>query len=89
MQDSMGSMAHYDMSFEQEDPKLMIPHQPQEQEQTQPSVLNAMFDRDVEQFINENLHLHEQAVARWTNCTVEEWISGADGKFLLALGLFL
>ena len=77
----MESMSHYEASFEPGHPKSMMPREAQVQEQS--SVLNAMFDRDVEQFINENLHLHEQAVARWTNCTVEEWIAGADGKLSL------
>ena len=33
----------------------------------------------MDEFIEEHAEQYERAVERWKNCTMEEWIAGADG----------
>ena len=44
------------------------------------------FDRllgcSVDDFVEEHAERYQAAVERWKNCTMEEWIAGADGRCL-------
>ena len=49
--------------------------------------LDRILGCNVDTYIDEHKEQYERALARWKNCTMEEWTAGADGNSLVTLVL--
>jgi hypothetical protein len=45
--------------------------------------LSKILGIDVDAYVNEHLEVYEEAKKKWEGCTMEEWVAGADGAWLL------
>jgi hypothetical protein len=45
-----------------------------------PRTLDKLLGCDTDAFIEEHTEKYERAVNRWRECSMEEWMAGADGK---------
>lgn len=48
-----------------------------------PKGLDKLLGCDTDAYIEEQMEKYERAVTRWRECSLEEWITGADGKSLV------
>ena len=47
--------------------------------------LHHLLGRDLDAYVNTHLDAYESSKKKWTECTMNEWIAGADGiTFTLA-----
>jgi len=61
---------------------------PQAQQPPGSDALTRLLGRDANVYMEDHMGKYDAAVKKWTNCTIEEWKEGANGKLDLRLFSF-
>ena len=63
-----------------------IPHEPPQVEQAtldeRRNAFERLLGRDTNAFVQQNMEKYDSLVKKWSECSEEEWIAGAEGFFL-------
>jgi len=54
---------------------------------SEPKPLEKLLGRDADAFVQEHMETYDALVTKWSNCTMAEWISGAEGLLSKHLNL--
>ena len=46
------------------------------------SALQKLLGKDSDQYVKERMGKYDQLFDKWSDCTMAEWVAGADGLFL-------
>jgi hypothetical protein len=67
----------------------MLPYESPQAKQAAPDDGRNAFDkllgRNTDMFVKQNMEKYDRLVEKWSECTEEEWIAGADGFYLFMI----